>query len=136
MPKTAARSDRGTTGQRPEDPDLAEIERLARLLDTRYRIPIIGYPIGLDGILGLIPGIGDVAALMPAAYIIWRARKLGAPPVLIAQMAANTGADTLIGTVPILGQIFDIVFKSNNRNVELLRRHLENQRLRDVTPPS
>jgi hypothetical protein len=115
---------------------IAEIDRLARLLDSKYRIPIIGYPIGLDGILGLIPGIGDAAALVPAAYIIWKAKKFGAPNHLLARMALNTGADTLIGTVPLIGQIFDIVYKSNNQNVAMLRSHLEAQGMRDVTRKS
>ena len=105
--------------------ELQELERLAALMDSSVRIPVINYRVGLDGLIGLIPGVGDVATLVPAGYILYTAHKLGAPNGLKARMALNVGADALLGSVPLIGDIFDFVFKSNRRNVEMLRRHLE-----------
>lgn len=105
--------------------ELEEIERLAALMDSSVRIPVIGYRIGLDGLLGLIPGIGDAVSLLPAGYILYKAHKLGAPRGTLARMALNTGADAALGSVPLIGDLFDFVFKSNRRNVEMLRRHLQ-----------
>ncbi len=105
--------------------EIAELEALARLLDTRYRIPFTPIRFGVDAILGLIPGIGDAAAALPALYIVRRAHALGLPRSLILKMLANVGIDTLVGSVPIAGSVFDIYFKASRRNAALLRRHLE-----------
>jgi hypothetical protein len=105
--------------------EIAKLEALARLLDTRYRIPFTPIRFGADAILGLIPGIGDAAAALPALYIVSRAHALGLPRSLILKMLANIGVDTLVGSVPIAGGIFDIYFKASRRNAALLRRHLE-----------
>ena len=115
--------------------DLEEVERLARLMDTAFRVPVIGYRVGLDGLLGLIPGIGDAATLVPAGYILYKAKQMGVPNAVFLQMLVNTGADALLGSVPLIGDLFDIAFKSNRRNVALLRRHLELTGMKDVTPP-
>ncbi len=101
-----------------------QVERLARLMDTAVRVPVFGFRIGLDGLLGLIPGVGDAATLLPAGYIIYKAHKMGVPRPVLAQMIVNTGADAALGSVPLLGDIFDVAFKSNRRNVDLLRRHV------------
>lgn len=106
----------------------AEIERLERLahrMDSLFRIPGTGIRVGLDSLLGLIPGVGDVAALAPAGYIINEARRMGASRPLLARMAFNTGIDTLIGSIPLVGDIFDIGNKANKKNVALLRKHLD-----------
>lgn len=110
------------------DEDLARVENLARLMDTAIRVPVLGVRIGLDGLLGLVPGVGDAATLLPAAYIIYTARKMGVPNDVLGRMIVNSGADVAIGTVPLLGDLFDIAFKSNRRNVDLLRRYVETQR--------
>ena len=116
----------------PESPDLdsdmERVERLARLMDSSVRVPVLGFRVGLDGVLGLIPGIGDAATLLPAGYIIYMARRMGAPNHVLARMIVNSGADAALGTVPLIGDIFDIAFKSNRRHVELLRRHVDSQR--------
>ncbi len=112
--------------------ELEEVERLAALMDTAVRVPVIGYRIGLDGLIGLIPGIGDAATLIPAGYILYRAKALGVPNDVFLRMVMNTGADTLLGSVPLIGDLFDIAFKSNRRNVDLLRRHLELRHIEDV----
>ncbi|SER95877.1 protein of unknown function [Tranquillimonas rosea] len=105
--------------------DLAHLERLAGRLDSAFRIPGTGIRFGWDGLLGLIPGIGDFAAAAPAGYIILRAQQLGTPNHVLAQMALNTGIDTVVGTIPLIGDIFDVGWKGNRRNVALLRKHLE-----------
>ena len=112
-------------------PDTTEIDRLDRIadrMDNLVRLPVIGVRVGLDSILGLIPGIGDIAALGPAGYIIYRARQMGAPKPVIARMAVNTAIDAIIGSIPLVGDIFDIGNKANKKNVALLRRHLETKK--------
>ncbi len=104
---------------------LARLEHLAHRMDTAFRIPIIGVRVGYDSIAGLIPGLGDIATLGPALWIVWEAKRLGAPFHVIGRMLANSGTDAVIGAVPILGDLFDAAFKSNRRNVALLRDHLE-----------
>jgi Domain of unknown function (DUF4112) len=106
---------------------LAELETLARLLDARYRIPFTPIRFGADAILGLIPGIGDAAAALPALYLVWRAHALGMPRGMILRMLANVGLDTLVGSVPVAGTVFDVYFKASRRNTALLRRHIEGE---------
>jgi hypothetical protein len=106
---------------RPEVP--ADLVRLGRLLDSSIRLPS-GYRIGLDGLVGLVPGIGDALGAVMSLYIIARARRLGMPRRVLARMLLNVGTETLIGTVPLLGDWFDFAFKANERNLALLRRHL------------
>ena len=101
----------------------ADLARLARLLDSSIRLPG-GYRIGIDGLLGLAPGVGDALGAALSLYIIARAHQLGAPGRVLARMLLNVGADALIGTVPLLGDWFDFAFKANQRNLSLLRRHL------------
>ena len=102
---------------------IARLERLADGLDSRYRVPGTSIRFGWDSILGLVPGLGDVAALAPAGYIWMEAHRMGAPNAVKARMAANIGLDWVVGTVPVIGDLFDVGFKSNRRNVALLREH-------------
>jgi hypothetical protein len=115
--------------QIPPDPalsaEIARLDRLADLLDSRFRIPGTRIRFGLDGLIGLVPGIGDTLVLAPAVWLVWRASQLGVPRRDIARMAANTGADYAIGLVPILGDLFDVAFKGNRRNIAILRAALE-----------
>lgn len=103
--------------------ELDRLDRLATLMDSALRIPLVGTRIGLDGILGLVPGIGDLLAALPAAWIIVRAQRLGADTDVLLRMAGNWAIDWVVGLVPLIGDIFDIGFKANRRNVALLRRH-------------
>ena len=103
-------------------------KRLAYWLDDRFRIPIIGWRLGLDGIIGLVPGIGDAATTLLALYIVNEARRLGVPPAKLARMGINVGVDTLVGLVPLVGDIADLRWKANRRNVKLLIEHLESAR--------
>ena len=104
--------------------EIARLDRLAELLDSRFRVPGLGWRFGLDSVVGLIPGVGDLAALGPSAYLVWQARRLGADKRTIAKMAANTGVDFVVGSVPILGDVFDAAYKANLRNIDLLKRDL------------
>ncbi len=107
--------------------ELHRIQQLADLLDSRFRIPGTRWNIGLDGLIGLIPGIGDAATgLVSLAIVAWAAR-LGAPKSVLLRMLANVGADVALGSVPIVGDLFDIGFKANRRNADLLLRFLQKQ---------
>lgn len=105
------------------DAELARLDRLARLLDSKYKI--LGVRFGWDAILGLVPGIGDLATTVPAAVILHRAWKLGLPRRTLARMVVNVALDTVVGSIPILGSVFDIVFRANTRNITLIREHLQ-----------
>ncbi|MDZ4690756.1 DUF4112 domain-containing protein [Terricaulis sp.] len=114
--------------------DISDIVRLADLLDTKFVVPGTNWRFGLDSIIGLVPGIGDLVTTGLGAYIIYRARELGAPGWLIARMTANLAIDGVIGAIPLVGDVFDFAFRSNAKNVRMLRRYLEKRTLRDVTP--
>lgn len=102
-----------------------DIEQLARLLDDRFRVPIVGWRVGIDGLVGLIPGVGDIASAVVAAYIIYRARRLGVPLRVRARMAWNVALDMLLGAVPVAGDVFDFAWKANRRNLRLVKDHLD-----------
>ena len=111
-----------------DEAELARIERrlgrLANALDSAWGIPGTRFRFGADSLLGLIPGVGDVAALGLSAYLIMEARRLGAPPATLRRMAMNVGVDAAVGAVPVLGDLFDVVFKANRRNMALLSEHI------------
>lgn len=131
MPSRSTFADSATSSNRrdsragDQQAHLAELAQLATLLDSRYRIPGTQWRFGIDAILGLVPGIGDSLAALPALYLIWRAQQLGVPKGLLLRMIANVGVDTVFGSVPIAGNVFDLFFKASRRNVALLRRHIE-----------
>ena len=104
---------------------LEKVERWANRMDRAFRLPGTRIRFGWDSIVGLIPGLGDTAAVAPAAYIISTAHRVGAPSHLLVRMGANVGVDWLIGLVPLAGDILDVGYKSNTRNARLLRAHLE-----------
>lgn len=107
---------------------LERLRRLSRLMDSRWRIPGTRIPIGLDGIASIVPVAGDTVTAVVSAYIIMEAARFDLPKALLARMALNVGVDWLFGSVPVLGTLFDIAFKANRMNVDLLLEHLE-QRL-------
>ena len=104
---------------------LDRMERTARLMDSAFRIPGTRIRVGLDSIVGLVPGIGDTLALAPGAWIIGSAWSMGAPGHVLGRMAVNSGIDWIVGSIPLLGDLFDVGFKANLRNVALLREHFE-----------
>ena len=102
---------------------MRRLDALSRLLDSAFSIPGTRFRIGLDGLLGLIPGIGDSLGAALSAYIIVEAARLGAPRRLLLRMIGNVAVEGIVGAVPIVGDVFDIVWKANVRNVALLRTH-------------
>ena len=129
-----ARHEPGTTerlddGHDPADREaIRRLERFAYLLDEQFRVPGTNFRVGIDGLVGLVPGIGDTAAAAIASYVLLEAYRMGAPRALIARMAANIGLDWVVGSVPVAGDLFDFAFKANRRNVDLLIRHLKTRR--------
>ena len=103
------------------DREIERLDRFATLLDNSIRIPGTRIRVGLDGLLGLIPGIGDGLMLLASLYVVLRARMLGAPMSIILHMLVNVALDFIVGSVPVLGDIFDIAFKANIRNIDMLR---------------
>lgn len=104
---------------------LARLQRFARLLDSRFRIPVIGVRFGLDPILGLVPGLGDAAAFAFGAWIIVEGARMGAPRALLGRMLANSAVDFVTGSVPVAGSLVDVVLRANTRNVRLLETWLD-----------
>lgn len=100
------------------------LARIARTMDSSIRIPLIGKRIGWDAVLGLIPGVGDLAGAAISAYIVVAAARLGVPRSGLARMLGNIGIETVIGAVPLLGDLFDMAFRANLRNVAVIEKHL------------
>jgi len=108
-----------------EQQEVASLARLSRLLDGAVRIPGTDIRVGLDPILGLIPGLGDWAGALGAGYILLRAASLGVARPTLLRMAGNIGIDFMAGSVPVLGDIFDLGWRANERNMALLRAHMD-----------
>ncbi|MEA2993038.1 MAG: hypothetical protein QOD40_1958 [Alphaproteobacteria bacterium] len=106
---------------------IARLDALAALLDTAFIIPGTDIRFGFDALVGLVPVVGDALTTAVSLWIVNEARALGAPGHLIARMLANVAIDGVVGAVPLLGDAFDVMWKSNRRNMLLLRRHLERQ---------
>jgi hypothetical protein len=102
---------------------LRRMRGLARLMDTALRIPGTGVSLGADSVLGLIPGIGDFGAAAVSLYIVNEARRLGVPKETLFKMLVNVGFDTVAGSVPLIGDVLDVYFKSNRRNLQLVLDH-------------
>ena len=105
----------------------ARLEILARLLDSRWRLPGTGIRFGADALMSLVPGVGPVVSTAVSAYIIWEARRLGVSGGTLLRMIGNVGLDSLISSVPLAGSVGDVFFRANLRNMALLRRHIARQ---------
>lgn len=118
---------------RPELPGLGNdpaavrqrIEMLERLLERSFVIPLIRRNVGLDAIAGIVPVVGDVLTGLMGAYVVWEARNIGLPRWKLWRMGANVAFDTALGAVPLVGDAFDLFFRSNTRNLKILRKHLD-----------
>lgn len=99
---------------------LGRLDRLARLMDEQFELPVLGYRVGLDPILGVIPGGGDWATWVVGVYIFWESLRLDTPKGLLTRMVVNLTIDLVVGYIPALGDLFDAAFKANRRNVDLL----------------
>lgn len=118
---------------------LERVERLTRLMDEAVRVPGTSFRIGLDGVVGLFPVVGDAISLGTNAYVIYVAEQLGVPRRTIGRMVLNSVVDFAGGSVPLVGDLFDFAFKSHRRNLVLLRRALARQSAQETqrnTKPS
>ncbi|PSQ98475.1 MAG: DUF4112 domain-containing protein [Bacteroidetes bacterium QS_9_68_14] len=111
-----------TTAER--EAALNRLRRFAELLDSAFTVPGTNFEMGLEGIVGLLPGVGDFASAIVSLYVPFEAIRMGAPYAKVAQMLLNILIDALLGSVPLIGDLFDVAFKANNRNVRLLEEHL------------
>ncbi|HUR66886.1 MAG TPA: DUF4112 domain-containing protein [Chitinophagaceae bacterium] len=109
--------------QQTAQPGLKNLDTLAKLMDAQFRIPGTNIRFGLDGLLGLIPGVGDFSSFLISIYIVSAAVNKGASGFVLARMLVNISLDALVGAVPLLGDIFDFAFKANQRNMKLLKEH-------------
>ena len=110
------------------DVDRRALGRLAWLLDEAFRIPGTNQKVGIDPLIGLVPGVGDAIGALLSTYIIVEAARRGAPVWTVVRMLGNVAVETLVGTIPILGDLFDVVWKANMRNLVLLYGTLERDR--------
>ncbi|HYD23566.1 MAG TPA: DUF4112 domain-containing protein [Croceibacterium sp.] len=101
------------------------IEGLEQILERSFVIPGLNRPVGLDAIAGLIPVLGDVVTAAMGAYIVWEANNLGLPKWKLWRMAGNVAFDTAVGAIPVAGDLFDLLFRSNSRNLRIVKRHLD-----------
>jgi Domain of unknown function (DUF4112) len=107
---------------------IKQLESLANFLDTAIALPGTNIRVGFDAVIGLIPGVGDVITTVTSLYIVHQARQLGAPTHLVLRMLGNIAIDGLAGSIPFVGDVFDTFYRSNRRNMDLLRRHLDRQK--------
>jgi hypothetical protein len=107
----------------PESLDL--LRRWAVLLDSAFRVPGTQIRFGLDAIIGLVPGVGDLSAPLFAGALIFTGFRMRVPAIVLARMVLNAAFDVVIGVVPLLGDLFDVAFKANLRNLALLERHAQ-----------
>jgi hypothetical protein len=110
------------------DESRARLDALARFLDSAIRVPGTNIRFGADALLNLIPGIGTLTSKGMSAYLIWEARRLGVPTTTILRMVGNVGVDFVISAVPVVGWVGDVFYRSNLRNMALLRTHLDRVR--------
>jgi len=102
---------------------LKDIEKLAKLMDAQFKVPGTNIRFGLDSLIGLIPGVGDLSTFAVSGYMVWVLAHNGASGFLLARMVLNILIDAIVGMVPLLGDIFDIAFKANIRNMRLMQQH-------------
>lgn len=111
--------------KRSSDKTRKKLDRLAWLLDSSIKVPGFNARFGLDGLIGLIPGVGDVITALISSVVISEAARMGVPKVLLLKMAFNVLVDTLVGAIPVVGDLFDFAWKANQRNVRLLNQYMD-----------
>jgi hypothetical protein len=114
-------------GKLTREQRIARLEALAKLLDVAFVLPGTNIRYGIDGLIGLIPIVGDIITTAISLWLVREARALGAPWYLTARMLGNVAVDGVVGMVPFAGDAFDVMFRANMRNVRLLRRWLDKQ---------
>ena len=106
-----------------------KLDRLSRLLDVAFVVPGTNVRFGVEAVMRLVPGIGDAAASALSCYVLYEAHRLGVPQHLLLRMIANVAVEGVAGAVPVLGDLFDVGFRANRRNVQILREHFEREGL-------
>jgi hypothetical protein len=101
------------------------LEAMEAMLERAFTVPGTNARVGLDAIVGLIPVVGDLVTTAMGAWLIWEGRNLGMSKFHLARMAGNVGVDTLIGAIPLVGDLFDFAFRSNSRNLRIIKRWLD-----------
>ena len=114
-----------------KDASVRRLQTVANLLDSAFVIPGTKQRVGIDAIIGLVPGLGDIATTLLSSYIIWEARNLGLSRLALARMLANLGIHAAVGSIPLVGDVFDAFFRVNQRNMRILRRNLDRMRPQD-----
>ena len=111
--------------ERDRSRSLAEVEAMAWLLDNSIPVPGTGRRFGIDAIVGLVPVVGDIVSAGMGLFVVWRASRIGLPRIVVMRMLSVSAVDFAIGSIPLIGDAFDLWFKANTRNLALLRRHIE-----------
>lgn len=111
----------------PKTETIRSLDNLAYWLDSAIRVPGTNWRIGFDGLIGLIPGVGDLIAGALSSYLVAQALRLGAPVSILFRMALNVLLEVIVGVIPVVGDVFDFAFKANKRNVVLLQNYLSDQ---------
>jgi hypothetical protein len=106
---------------------LERLDWMANLMDSAIVLPGTNITVGLDAVIGLVPGVGDTITTVISLWMVKEAHELGAPKHIIARMIGNVALDGLVGAVPLLGDAFDVMFRANRRNIKLLRDHFEKE---------
>ncbi len=106
---------------------LARLHTIAKLLDTAFILPGTNFRYGIDGLIGLIPVVGDIVSTGISLWLVREARALGAPWHITARMLGNVALDSMVGLVPLAGDVFDVMFRANARNIRMLQRWLDTQ---------
>lgn len=101
------------------------VEMMEHMLENAFVVPGTRFRVGLDAVLGVVPVLGDLISAAMGAWIVWEARNLGMTRWQLLRMSANVGIDTAIGAIPLVGDAFDLVFRSNSRNLRIIRKHLD-----------
>jgi hypothetical protein len=112
--------------------EIERLERIATVMDAAFPIPGTGMRVGIDSIIGLVPGVGDLVGAAVGIYVVWQGAKLGASRWVLVRMLAMLAFDAIVGVVPVLGDLLDIGVKSHVYNVALLRRHLQSEGVQSV----
>lgn len=102
---------------------LKEIHQVAKMMDSFYEIPVIRKSIGIDAVVGLLPGFGDFVAVLPSLYILWRAKSMEIPNEKLIEMTGNIIFDTATGSLPIMGDLFDLFWQANIKNINIIHNH-------------
>jgi hypothetical protein len=109
------------------------LEAMEMLLERAFTVPGTNYRVGLDAIVGLVPVVGDLVTTAMGAWLVWEGRNLGMSKFQLLRMAGNIGVDTLVGAIPLVGDVFDFAFRSNTRNLKILKRWLDKHHPETVT---